>query len=342
MSVMSDILSAASIRWILLAIFGMGAHSGAHACAANETRQCIGPACACVFDPSKDRNLRDAANAVGGAIQGTIDYAQRSINDCLARPLQCPESVIKGAPAQVVRPIIVAYQNHLVTQANNRGWRRLPDWFVKEFSGRYPEIDLNSIRYATSVDTIHGSAISLCRYIYFPSGLVLSDRTDRTWMLHELEHSVQCARKGGEDNYLSEYMAHSVGTIASCRCINVHDDIGMERAASAKASDVSSAYGWEFRFNNSCPKEIWLLVYFLAPTDGWTSKSWKFSGLESKFLGGASSKNGVFLWYAKTYDGQSEWSGDSSITHGGTTYAAHKVTISGSPERFDFGANCKR
>ena len=108
--------AAVCVRWIVLAAVVLGAHIGAYACADNETRQCIGPICACVFDPAKDRNLRDAANAVGGTIQGTIDFAQSSIQSCLARPLQCPENVIKGAPAQVVRPIIVAYQNHLISK----------------------------------------------------------------------------------------------------------------------------------------------------------------------------------------------------------------------------------
>ena len=135
-------------------------------------------------------------------------------------------------------------------------------------------------------------------------------------------------------------MAHSVGTIASCKCIDVHDHIGMERAANSKASDVSSSYGWRFRFDNECKRDVELLVRYLSPTEGWTSAWWKFEGLKKMFLGGANSKNGVFYWYARSVDGESEWTGSSSITHDGQDYDAHDVNITGSPERFDFGAKC--
>lgn len=234
------------------------------------------------------------------------------IQACTRDVAKCPEYVLKSAPAQLVWPIINAYEQRLQSQANGR-WQRLPPGFVKTFASKYPQVNLNEVRFATGIDTVHGQAITLGNLIYFPKNVDLHLKTDRKWMLHELEHTVQYKLKGGEGAFLTEYLLHGAGTIVSCKCINVHDDIGIEQAATRKADIVGNEYGNVFYMTNSCERDLVFTtqVYDVSRAK-WQIISYTLRAGKDTYLmndGGdyLHTIGDTYYWYAETADGASRW-----------------------------------
>ncbi|WP_367278083.1 DUF4157 domain-containing protein [uncultured Roseobacter sp.] len=143
-------------------------------------------------------------------------------------------------PYASIWPIIERYKNHLYNSADGR-WKRLPSDLVRDAQRYYPEIDLANVSYAENIDTLHGQAITWHYNIFFPRRIDLRRAADLEWMLHELEHTVQYERRGGEQKFLSEYVMKAPGKVLERRNFNVHDYIDIERAAIVKGERVFEA-----------------------------------------------------------------------------------------------------
>jgi hypothetical protein len=140
----------------------------------------------------------------------------------------------------LAQPIVTAYKVSLEGQV--QAWYSLDPNMINSIAPFYPEINLNSVRFATGINTKHGAAITFAYKIYFPRALNFNDANDLFWIFHEIEHSVQYKRRGGEPAFLAEYVAKAAGRIISTGSFNVHDIIDLEQAADAKAQQVLGFY----------------------------------------------------------------------------------------------------
>lgn len=127
---------------------------------------------------------------------------------------------------------VSGYLEFLYQQGNNR-WERLPDDFKSCYREYYSNLD--NVRYATNVNTVHGSAITVGSEIYFPKDINLSNPDDRRWILHELEHVRQYQVVGGVSAFLVKYIVQGAIQIGRNGSINIHDNIELEREANSKA-----------------------------------------------------------------------------------------------------------
>jgi Domain of unknown function (DUF4157) len=158
--------------------------------------------------------------------------AHKFQRDPIGYPLERAGELIMDVCSGPVR----AYELELQNQASGR-WKALPFPLIEYLQGEYSSVNLASVRYAENIRTVDGSAHTFGNRIYFPSGLDLTNFGDLHWMLHELEHTVQYASRGGKSTMLCEYQAKFVGSGLD------HDQIDMERAADRKADYlVKSAY----------------------------------------------------------------------------------------------------
>jgi hypothetical protein len=252
-----------------------------------------------------------------------VDYYNIAAQ-CLQQGLNCPEQLIKGLPAYAVRPAIVSYMNFLYRQADGR-WQHLPPEFIHDFQPNYPEINLQNITYATNINTIHGMNMTILNNIYFRADLDFSSRSDRQLVLHELQHSVQYARKGSLEAFLTEYAGQAAVEVMTGKGFNIHDSIQLESDAISKANSVSNDYGWTFKINVECVKPLNLVIQYQS-VDGqiWAFSGWhQFNTIGSSVLtnsgGYVHSSNGYWYFYAEATDGSWRWSGDFSNQYGDRT-----------------------
>lgn len=264
------------------------------------------------------------------------------IDACLRQIKRCPQLVISSLPADAVWPVLMSYRDGLYSQASGR-WRALPASFIDQFEGEYPDIDLGAVRYATNIDTGHGQAITFHYHIFFPSEVDLGSRLGLELMLHELVHTEQYERRGGERAFLSEYLFKGAGQILARRSLNVHDFIDIEQDAIAQAASLINDYGWQFYVNNTCHKPITL---FLLYRDEGELKTNRYSvhEHETAFLASASrrlhSNNRQYYWYAEIPDTNIQWSGDKMIDVDGETYPFNEKLESPTAQRFEIGLSC--
>jgi hypothetical protein len=134
---------------------------------------------------------------------------------------------------------VSGYLEFLLQQGNGR-WQRLPDDFKTCYREHYG-FNLDDVRFATNVNTIHGQGITVDTQIYFPRDINLSDRSDRHWMLHELEHVRQYQVVGGVSAFLVKYVVQGGIEVGRNGSINIHDNIGLEREADSKADRILDA-----------------------------------------------------------------------------------------------------
>lgn len=134
---------------------------------------------------------------------------------------------------------VSGYLESLLQQGNGR-WQTLPDDFKACYREHY-SFNLDDVRFATNVNTIHGQGITVDSQIYFPRDINLSDRVDRHWMLHELEHVRQYQVVGGVSAFLVKYVVQGGIEVGRNGSINIHDNIGLEREADSKADRILDA-----------------------------------------------------------------------------------------------------
>jgi hypothetical protein len=122
------------------------------------------------------------------------------------------------------------YREYLRSQVGR--WWSLPDDLVVAIQRYYPEVNLRSVRFAMGVRTANGAATTFGTDIYFPRQIYYSNAGDLHWMLHELEHTVQYARRSSDSEFLCEYAAKLLGR-------GLQDEsTDIERAADRKADFV--------------------------------------------------------------------------------------------------------
>jgi uncharacterized membrane protein len=180
-------------------------------------------------------------------------------------------------PYYALWPVLDRYRNDLQNQARGR-WKKLPRRFINEAQKHY-SINLDNIQYAENIETWHGAAITIENRIYFPIMINLQDQSDVYWMLHEIEHSVQYARRGGYKSLMSEYAIKSVAKIIENQSVNVHDYNDLERAADRKASyavnEVSSmTRRYSIGVDNKCPSNITIAIRFEDVSGFFSAKGW--------------------------------------------------------------------
>ena len=252
-------------------------------------------------------NLKECPNEIVDRIPN-----KKLISTCIERVSECPKNILRLAPDQVVNPIIDNYKDGLLRQAKGK-WKKLPDDFIYDFDKFYKNISLDDIRYATNIKTGHGSGITIGYEIFFPRSLNLNEKSDRKWMLHELEHSVQYSRRGGESLFLSSYVMDSLYKIINCRCLNIHDDIQLEQDAENKAKEITNKYGWSFKVKNSCNSNVKFALRYLNSNDEWIATNWyTIEEDDSRFLAKIHSANKIFYYYAYSPKTGHFWKGDGS------------------------------
>lgn len=249
------------------------------------------------------------------------------VNACLADLVRCPDQVIKRLPAYATRQIIEKYKNGLRQQAAGK-WQSFPSPFVATFKDDYPNIDLNQVRYATGINTIHGQAITFGYEIFFPSNVDISTHRDKKLMLHELQHTSQYAAKGGEAAFISEYLLHATGQGISRQSVNIHDYIPVENDAIEKSRQVLEKFGWQLHYTNRCKYSVQLAVYYESVNGVWRPEGWwnvgpgvAISLREGDRL--LHTKNNTVYFYASTNqpnDPNIVWEGDDEINFQGKKF----------------------
>jgi uncharacterized membrane protein len=199
--------------------------------------------------------------------------------------------------------------------------------------------------YATDINTIHGQAITFHYNIFFPSSVTLNLRSDMKLMLHELEHTAQYERKGGERAFISEYLLHSAGQVISRRSIDIHDFVATERDAIARAAALIKDYGWNIRFKNDCHKPVRIALRY-KDGDSWVSYGyWTLDPKEATHLikddqTRAHTANRLFYWYGEIRGTDYKWAGDHTFEYKGTTMKGRKVEFASDLERLQVDLNC--
>jgi Domain of unknown function (DUF4157) len=173
---------------------------------------------------------------------GPMGLSAPQIQNCIANLSSCPGQIIAQIGYQTVKPIVDGYIGFLNNQVGSNA-RTLPDEFISPIQQFY-SVNLRNVRYATNINTIHGSNITIGNMIYFVNDIDFNDSADAQLAYHELEHVVQYARRGGIEPFLAEYILKAGGSILrGGNSIDIHDNIDLERAAISKAAQVANAVG---------------------------------------------------------------------------------------------------
>lgn len=136
--------------------------------------------------------------------------------------------------------ILAAYLQYLERQASGR-LQSIPRKY-RELISQYYACNIDDVRIAESVNTLHGQAITVENHIYFPGGIDFGTETGMKWLLHELEHVDQYRFYGGKAGFFGKYALESAAAIVENKSFNVHDCIGLEEDANRKMEEVYSAY----------------------------------------------------------------------------------------------------
>ncbi|MFC7516524.1 hypothetical protein ACFQUU_16045 [Herbaspirillum sp. GCM10030257] len=194
----------------------------------------LSPMAASAWDPIKDLTGKRLDEHVNHVLK-EIGNAPESWARCISDIGNCADDLVKRIPYLYLAPVVERYKQHLFNQGEGR-WQRFPPYIVLAIQRHYPEINVDGIRYATNVNTLHGKHITWHNHIFFVSDIDFSRPEDVWTVLHELEHTVQYQRRGGEQPFLSEYVLKSAGKVIQTGSFNVHDYIDIEGAANNKAN----------------------------------------------------------------------------------------------------------
>ncbi|MBB3239201.1 hypothetical protein FHW68_000673 [Pseudomonas sp. Tn43] len=173
--------------------------------------------------------IRDAIDNVANELRATPD----AVKDCIADISRCTINVL-AAPLAIP---VQAYITALYKQSDGKVKPFSPEFIsmVQPYYG----VDLNGLTYADDINTGHGMTVSYCDRIFFVGhGNVWQDKSELHHALHELEHSVQCKRRGSQA-YLSEYVLKAGLDVVRSGRFNVHDVHDYEVAAENKANQLT-------------------------------------------------------------------------------------------------------
>ena len=190
---------------------------------------------ALAWDPIRDLTGKRIKDHLKSA-ERDLKNLPKSWGSCVARPDRCAKKEMRRLGYRVLWPVIERYKHHLFNQGNGR-WRRLPPHLIQGVQ-RFYSVNLNGVKYATNINTIHGQAITWENSIFFPREIDLSRRNDLHWMLHELEHTVHYQRKGGYKGLIGQYGLKAIGKMIERGTFSPHDHIDLERSAQRKANNI--------------------------------------------------------------------------------------------------------
>lgn len=221
------------LRVVLFAL-AITEHHPASACGdldfACKAQEAIDPGCRgdlCKIVKPVDSFAGKTVDNVVKGVQNTPDDIRKCLNDaqkCVINILSTPLAALQ-----------LAYFEYLNRQAQGR---------IKPFSNEfinlaqpYYDIDLKGVTFADDINTIHGMNVALCDRIYFThSGSIWTDKNELFLTLHELEHLVQC-QKRGRQAFLAEYLLKGLVNVQN-GTTNTHDNHEFEIAADSKARNL--------------------------------------------------------------------------------------------------------
>jgi Domain of unknown function (DUF4157) len=138
--------------------------------------------------------------------------------------------------------MVDSYIRDLRNQARLQGVMEIHPDIRRIIQRYYDHLDVAAVRYAFYINTHHGQIVTIGNTIFFTRDMDFNKTDDFRTLLHELEHSVQYANRGGEQNFLAEYILKSGGSIfRGGSTVDMHDSIDLERAADAKANQIMFA-----------------------------------------------------------------------------------------------------
>lgn len=192
------------------------------------------------IDPECRGDLCRAAQGAGQEVGRTIDNVARelgkspqTIQECLSNVQRCANEIMSAPVALLAQ----AYIEGLYRQSEGRVQSFSPQWIA--LTQQYYDVDLRGVTFAENIDTGHGQTVAYCDRIFFThSGSPWTDKNELFLTLHEMEHLVQC-QKRGRRTFLTEYLLKGLVDIGKHGTFNVHDLHDFEIAADAKANSLT-------------------------------------------------------------------------------------------------------
>lgn len=220
-------------------------------CGSNEYEQCY-RACVIpnIFGGGCSQEIKDCKclpKIQTGPLEPVVDESKRAISnlarelgktpeamqECFANVQRCATEIMSAPTALLAQ----AYIDGLYRQSEGRVQSFTPEFI--NMTQRYYQIDLRGVTYAENIDTGHGQSLAYCDRIFFTHpGNVWEDKNELFLTLHEIEHLVQC-QKRGRRTFLSEYLLKGLSDVAKNGTFDVHDLHDFEVAADAKANQLT-------------------------------------------------------------------------------------------------------
>jgi hypothetical protein len=229
-------------RFFVAAILLIMSSESSIACGDNEYEQCwsidlgITKAKDCKCLPKWGGSVGKAAEDLKPTVSQIAKELQKSpeaIKECLGNIQKCAMEILSAplaAPVQI-------YIDGLYKQSAGKTQSFSPE-FVSLVQPYY-STDISGITYANDINTGHGMNVAYCDRIFFTGhGSVWVDKNELRLTLHELEHTVQC-QKRGKTTFLAEYVLKASADIIKTGRLNVHDIHDFEQAADTKANQLT-------------------------------------------------------------------------------------------------------
>lgn len=150
------------------------------------------------------------------------------------------DDVLAAVAAAAIAPVTVAavasYIASLEAQAAGR-YKSIPEP-LRALMRRHYNVNLDHVRYAEGINTLHGGQITFGNHIFFTAPLNLTLRNNVNLLAHELTHVDQYRAAGGITPFLLKYIFNS-GVVLANGSFNLHGDNRLEREATSKAATVT-------------------------------------------------------------------------------------------------------
>ncbi|UST66042.1 hypothetical protein NF673_09920 [Pseudomonas moraviensis] len=173
--------------------------------------------------------IRDAIDDVASELRAS----PHAVKDCISDISKCTINVL-AAPFTLPLQL---YITGLYKQSEGKVRSFSPE-FISMVQPYY-DVDLSGLTYADDIDTLHGMTVAYCDRIFFVGhGDVWRQKGELYHALHELEHTVQCKKRGAQV-YLSEYVLKAGLDVVKKGELNVHDVNDYEVAADNKANQLT-------------------------------------------------------------------------------------------------------
>lgn len=192
------------------------------------------------IDPECRGDLCRAAQGAGQEVGRTIENVARelgkspqAIQECLTNVQRCANEIMAAPVALLAQ----AYIEGLYRQSEGRVQSFSPQWIA--LTQQYYDVDLRGVTFAENINTGHGQTLAYCDRIFFTHTVSpWTDKKELFLTLHEMEHLVQC-QKRGRRTFLAEYLLKGLVDIGKNGTFNVHDLHEFEIAADAKANSLT-------------------------------------------------------------------------------------------------------